>query len=85
MLNTLEDNDRFCAFMQDTLDRHQVVIPEVRVSLSAFEITANEALLARYWVRWSHTNLRGRKLIRRFAGWPNHLPSSSLLKASTPS
>jgi pyruvate dehydrogenase kinase 2/3/4 len=27
----LEDNDRFCRFMQETLDKHRVVIPELAI------------------------------------------------------
>lgn len=37
-LESLEDNDRFCAFMQSTLDHHQVVIPEVSLLLHIFTI-----------------------------------------------
>lgn len=28
-ITNLEDNDKFCSMMQATLDKHQVVIPEV--------------------------------------------------------
>lgn len=31
VIKTLEDNDRFCSFMQDTLDKHRAVIPELAI------------------------------------------------------
>ncbi|GAA5922326.1 protein kinase PKP2 [Sporobolomyces koalae] len=33
-LKTLDDNDAFCRFMQTTLDKHKVVIPELAIGVS---------------------------------------------------
>ncbi|GAA5896612.1 hypothetical protein JCM5296_004189 [Sporobolomyces johnsonii] len=33
-LRDLDDNDRFCSFMQSTLDKHRVVIPELAIGVS---------------------------------------------------
>ncbi|GAA5969093.1 hypothetical protein JCM11641_007465 [Rhodosporidiobolus odoratus] len=34
LIRNLEDNDRFCQFMQGTLDQHRVVIPELAIGVS---------------------------------------------------
>ncbi|GAA6032049.1 hypothetical protein JCM8097_003404 [Rhodosporidiobolus ruineniae] len=34
LIKDLEDNDRFCQFMQGTLDKHRVVIPELAIGIS---------------------------------------------------
>ncbi|GAA6006696.1 hypothetical protein JCM10207_005025 [Rhodosporidiobolus poonsookiae] len=34
LLKDLDDNDRFCQFMQGTLDKHRVVIPELAIGVS---------------------------------------------------
>lgn len=31
VIKDLEDNDRFCEFMQSTLDKHRVVIPDLAI------------------------------------------------------
>ncbi|SCV68436.1 BQ2448_557 [Microbotryum intermedium] len=33
VIKTLEDNDKFCAFMQSTLNRHRVVIPDLAIGI----------------------------------------------------
>ncbi|CEQ38741.1 SPOSA6832_00198, partial [Sporobolomyces salmonicolor] len=33
-IKDLDDNDRFCSFMQGTLDKHRVVIPELAIGVS---------------------------------------------------
>ncbi|GAA5892047.1 hypothetical protein JCM6882_005676 [Rhodosporidiobolus microsporus] len=34
LIKDLDDNDRFCQFMQGTLDKHRVVIPELAIGVS---------------------------------------------------
>ncbi|GAA5861180.1 hypothetical protein JCM8547_008510 [Rhodosporidiobolus lusitaniae] len=34
LIRDLDDNDRFCSFMQGTLDKHRVVIPELAIGVS---------------------------------------------------
>ncbi|BGP12516.1 hypothetical protein JCM10213_007640 [Rhodosporidiobolus nylandii] len=34
LIKNLEDNDKFCQFMQSTLDQHRVVIPELAIGIS---------------------------------------------------
>jgi len=33
-IRSLEDNDKFCAFMQSTLDKHRAVIPALAIGIS---------------------------------------------------
>ncbi len=33
-IRTLEDNDKFCQFMQSTLDKHRAVIPALAIGIS---------------------------------------------------